>query len=151
VSAVPDLPVWKASPEAAQYLPYLAQAEINHGTPTDLLARVAYQESHFRSDIVSGAVRSPDNCVGLMQLNPRFFPNAGEDWKADIATAAGYLADLYKRFGLWRYAVMAYNWGPTALHNWLQNDGPVPPETQDYVREVFADVPVDEGERCSAN
>jgi hypothetical protein len=41
---------------------------------------------------------------------------------------------------------MAYNWGPTALHNWLQNDGPVPPETQDYVREVFADVPVDEGE-----
>jgi soluble lytic murein transglycosylase-like protein len=137
---------WKQTPNAELYLPALAAAETANGIPPDLLARIAYQESHFRNDIVSCSMVSSDGCVGLMQLSPRFFPNAGEDWEADVTTAANYLISLYKRFNRWRYAVMAYDWGPTALHNWLQNDGPVPIETQNYVRDVFADVPVDDGE-----
>jgi soluble lytic murein transglycosylase-like protein len=146
VSAVPDLPIWKASPEAAQYLPELAASEINNRIPVDLLARIAYQESHWRPEIVSGEVCSRAGCMGLMQLNPIYYPYAGVNWHNDIGDAAAQLVQTYRRFNRWRLAVMSYNWGQGNVHHWLEYGGTVPQETEDYVREVLADVPVDDGE-----
>lgn len=138
---------WKQNPNAVLYLPALAAAELAHGIPTDLLARVAYQESHWRPDIVSGAMKSPAGCVGLMQLNPRYFPGAGVSWQADIETAGKYLAALTSQFhGDWHLGIMAYNWGPGNVAKYVANDWDIddlPIETRNYIIAVFDDVPMD--------
>jgi soluble lytic murein transglycosylase-like protein len=133
---------WKAGGE--EYLPALAAAEIEYAIPTDLLARIAYQESSWRADVVSGATRSAAGAVGLMQLMPQYFPAAGEDWQADILSAAQLLALNYRRFGNWQTALAAYNDGAGNVEAWLQGKRPLPPETQDYVAKVCADVPLEQ-------
>jgi hypothetical protein len=123
-------------------------AEALHGIPTNLLVRIAYQESHFRESIINGTVKSSAGAVGIMQLMPKFFPGAGLNPIADIATAAGLLADLFKTFKDWQVAVAAYNWGEGDVeHSYLKDVdhyllSTMPVETQNYVTEVFSDVPV---------
>jgi soluble lytic murein transglycosylase-like protein len=123
-------------------------AEVAHGIPTDLLARVAYQESHFRPDIISGATKSSAGAVGIMQLIPRFFPTAGADPTADIGTAAVFIAGLFTRFRDWQVALAAYNWGAGDVHHQWAMDADIfiladmPVETQNYVKQIVADVPV---------
>lgn len=133
---------WKAVGEGPTYLPYLNSAEVQYGIPTDLLARIAYQESHFRADIISGATRSSAGAVGIMQLEPQYFPGAGTDPVQDIDTAGAYLAKLYSEFGDWQIAVAAYNDGPGNLVAYEQGTKALPAETQNYIADVFADVPV---------
>ena len=131
---------WKNAPNAPVYLPALHAAEIRHGIPLDLLARIAYQESHFRFDIVSGAVRSPAGAVGLMQLEPSDFPGAGASWLADIETAARLLSGLHERFQDWQVAVAAYNDGCGNIDMWLKGQRALPLETENYVHQVASDV-----------
>jgi soluble lytic murein transglycosylase-like protein len=134
---------WRSVGEGPTYLPYLNTTEAQYAIPTDLLARIAYQESHFRADIISGATKSPAGAVGIMQLMPQYFPGAGENPMADIATAGQYLAKLYQQFGDWQVAVAAYNDGPGNLAKYEAGTlTTLPLETQNYVADVFADVPV---------
>jgi soluble lytic murein transglycosylase-like protein len=133
---------WRNVGEGPTYLPYLNTTESQYGIPRDLLARIAYQESHFRADIISGAKTSPAGAVGIMQLMPQYFPGAGENAIADIATAGAYLAQLYNEFSDWQVAVAAYNDGPGNLKAVLAGTKTLPLETQNYIAGVFADVPV---------
>lgn len=134
---------WRQVGEGPTYVPYLNTTEAQYAIPADLLARIAYQESHFRADIISGATKSPAGAVGIMQLMPQYFPGAGENAIADIATAGQYLAKLYQQFGDWQVAVAAYNDGPGNLAKYEAGNLPtLPLETQNYVADVFADVPV---------
>ena len=133
---------WMDEGEGPQWLPALHAAEIKHGIPTNLLARIAYQESHFRHDIISGKVRSSVGAIGLMQLMPHWFPNAGVSIIADIETAADLLASLYRRFHDWQTAVAAYNDGGGNIDKVLKGEKQMPLETRNYVAQVFADVPV---------
>ena len=64
---------WKNVGEGPQWIPALNAAEVQYGLPTDLLARIAYQESHFRTDIITGATPSPAGALGLMQMMPQYF------------------------------------------------------------------------------
>jgi len=129
---------------ANPYLPTIAQDEIAFNIPANLLARIAYQECRWRPEVISGEVKSPAGAVGMFQLMPQFFPNAGRSWEDDSVTAADYLSSLYKRFGDWQYAVAAYNWGPGNVHRY-QADPLIglPEETKNYVVNVFTDVPVE--------
>lgn len=133
---------WASQGDGPTYVPILNQAENQYGIPPNLLARIAYQESHFRPDIISGATRSGAGAVGIMQLMPQYFPGAGSDPTADIQTAAAYLAKLYGQFGDWQVAVAAYNDGPGNVTAYLNGSKTLPLETQNYVAGVFADVPV---------
>jgi soluble lytic murein transglycosylase-like protein len=133
---------WKNVGQGPTYVPILNAAELQYNIPTDLLARIAYQESHFRSDIISGATVSPAGAIGIMQLMPQYFPGAGQNPEADIATAAKYLASLYNEFGDWQIAVAAYNDGPGNVQGFLNGSRQLPQETVNYVASVFADVPV---------
>jgi soluble lytic murein transglycosylase-like protein len=133
---------WRAVGEGPTYIPYLNTTEAQYAIPTDLLARIAYQESHFRADIIDGSTVSPAGAVGIMQLLPQYFPGAGENAIADIATAGQYLAKLYQEFGDWQLAVAAYNDGPGNVKAYLAGTKTLPLETQNYVAGVFADVPV---------
>lgn len=132
---------WKDGGET--YLPGLGAAEITFGIPAGLLARIAFQESSWKTSVVNGTEKSAAGCVGLMQLNPRFFPDAGHNWQADVVIAAKYLASLYQRFHDWQLACAAYNWGPTAVAHYLADENmDLPTETRRYVNQVFSDVPL---------
>lgn len=132
---------WKASLNASKYLPALHAAEARYGIPTDLLARMAYQESHFRDDIVSGAKKSAAGAAGIMQIVPQYHPGVDPlNVSAAIDYAGKYLRQLYAQFGSWQLAVAAYNAGPGNV----QKYGGIPPfqETKDYVAQIFRDIGV---------
>lgn len=132
---------WKTGGEA--YLATIAAAEDSYALPTDLLARIAYQECSWRPGVIDGSVKSPAGAVGMMQLMPQFFPGAGEDWQRDVTTAAQYLSRLHSQFSDWQLAVAAYNWGPGNVVKYRADPSMgLPPETSDYVIDVFSDVPL---------
>jgi soluble lytic murein transglycosylase-like protein len=133
---------WATSGNGPTYVPYINGVENSLGIPQNLLARIAYEESHFRSDIVSGAVKSSAGAVGLMQLMPQYFPNAGLNWQNDVQTAGNLLKSLYTQFGDWQLAVAAYNDGSGNVSAFLNGSKDLPAETQQYVADVVADVPV---------
>ena len=131
---------WKLAKNAEKYLPLLRAAEIKYAIPTDLLARLAYQESRFRDDVVSGATVSSAGAQGLMQLVPKWHPSVNPlNVPAAIDYAARYLLQLHHQFGRWALALAAYNAGPGNV----QKYGGIPPfpETQTYVAQIIGDVP----------
>lgn len=132
---------WKRAKNAEKYLPLLNATEARLGIPRDLLARMAYQESHFRDDIVSGSLKSPAGALGIMQIVPKWHPDISVQDILNPATAIPYagqfLARLYKKFGTWELAVAAYNWGEG---NVAKNPGHYPTETLNYVTSVFRDL-----------
>lgn len=133
---------WRDQGDGPHWLPALNAAEIKYGIPTDLLARIAFQECSFRRAVINGQVKSPAGATGLMQLMPQYYPNAGKNTLADIDTAAQLLANLYKRFHDWQTAVAAYNDGGGNVDMVLQGLRVLPLETRNYVADVFADVSV---------
>lgn len=137
---------WKKT--GAKWITLANAQEDAYGIPRDLLARVLYEESGWRADVVAGTVRSAAGCVGIAQLNPDYFPDAGKNPAADIHTAAYLLAQLCDRFHDWQVALAAYNWGEGNVHHqWVSDHehyllADCPPETQRYVKAILADVPV---------
>jgi soluble lytic murein transglycosylase-like protein len=131
---------WKTAKNAEKYLPALRAAELKYGLPEDLLARMAYQESRFRDDIVSGTTSSAAGAKGLMQIVPKYHPGVDPlNVAAAIDYAARYLKQLHTQLGSWTLAIAAYNAGPGNVRKY----GGIPPfpETQQYVAQISADVP----------
>lgn len=131
-----------------RFAPAIADAELRHAVPTGLLHRLIYQESRFRSDIISGATLSPAGALGIAQIVPRWHPGIDPlDPLAAIDYAARYLAQLRAMFSSWDEALAAYNWGPGNLRKHLAQHGALtlaalPRETRDYVEQITADVQV---------
>ena len=114
-------------------MPVLNATEVKYGIPTDLLARLAYEESRFRADIISGAVKSFAGAVGIIQLLPEYFYGAGIDPTRDIDIAGKYLSKLDSQFHDWQVALAAYNWGPGNVDKCMRQDrllSSMPLETQ---------------------
>lgn len=131
---------WKLAANADKYLPTLNGVELKYGIPHDLLARMAYQESHFRDDIVNGTVKSGAGAQGLMQIVPAYHPDVNPlNWMQAADYAGSYLKTLYRQFGSWTLAVAAYNAGPGNVTKYKG----IPPftETQNYVSQILKDVP----------
>jgi soluble lytic murein transglycosylase-like protein len=140
---------WASVNQGPVWVPVLNIAEGTYGIPPNLLARVAYEESRFRDDVISGATASPAGAMGLMQLEPAYFqsvkvptPYTAADVNNQIAEAAAYLAGLYKHFNDWGYALMAYNDGQTNIDNYIAGTHPLPTETINYVADILTDVPL---------
>jgi soluble lytic murein transglycosylase-like protein len=134
-----DLPSWQIPTAGKPYAGYFDASERRHGLPKNLLARVAYQESRFRTDIITGKVKSSAGATGIMQLVPKFHRTVNPlDPPAAIDYAGSYLKQLQRQFGDWKLALAAYNAGPANVTKYKG----VPPfaETQAYVREISADV-----------
>lgn len=137
---------WTIPASGQPYQAALLAAERKYDLPHNLLARVAYQESRFRDDIISGETISSANAQGLMQIVPRWHPDVDplDPWDS-IDYAGLYLSKLYKKFGGWDKALAAYNWGPGNMSknikatgdSWLQN---VPGETYNYVTQITSDI-----------
>lgn len=133
---------WSLPAAGRQYQSMFDGATKKYDLPKNLLARVAYQESRFRPDIISGEVTSKADAQGIMQIIPRWHPNVNPLNPSEaIYYAASYLKNLHTRFGSWSEALAAYNWGPTNLQKYLQGDKAVmPTETKNYVNQIMTDV-----------
>lgn len=130
--------IWKQAPNAYLYLPYINEQGQEFGLLPDLLGRIAYQESAFNPD----AVNKESGCRGLFQLNPVYYPKAGQNWQNDTIDAARLVAANYYRFQDWSLAVAAYDDGAGNIDMWQFGKRQLPDETRTYVREVNADVPI---------
>lgn len=129
------------STRGAPYVGDLLAAEAANGIPPYLLARLAWQESRFRPDIISGQTKSSAGAVGIMQIVPKWHPGVNAyDAKASIAYAGKYLKSLYNQFGTWELALKAYNWGQGNVRKWLQGQLNQPLETKNYSAQILADV-----------
>jgi soluble lytic murein transglycosylase-like protein len=113
-------------------------AENEYGLPSGILHSMAGIESSFQPDIIYCKILGGVGEKGIMQIDPRFHDVDGCDPWTAIPYAASYLRENYNRFGNWRLAVAAYNWGPTNLAT--KGYGNAPQVTQDYVARVVREV-----------
>ena len=129
-------------PENADYKDWLTAAELNNAIPSGMLARLAYQESHFRPDIISGKKQSSAGAIGIMQIIPRWNPGVNPyDAQASISYAGRKLAGLYRMFNSWELALQAYNWGEGNLKKYLAGKiASLPAETANYSKQILADI-----------
>jgi soluble lytic murein transglycosylase-like protein len=119
--------------EARPHLDALTAAAESAGVDPKLVAAVAWTESGFRGDAVSGA-----GAQGLMQLMPATAAGLGvdpRDPRQNLEGGARYLAEQLDRFGRVDLALAAYNAGPGAV----ARHGGIPPypETRAYVDRVL--------------
>lgn len=136
--------VFKTPAHGLQYENLFIKASEAYGLPPGLLSRVAQQESSYNKN----AYNKRSGASGLMQIVPRWHPDAGDpfDPAQAIPYAAKYLRSLYNRFGTWEKALAAYNWGQGNLSKALANvepasmwRGELPTETFNYITKIKKD------------
>lgn len=121
----------------------IQEAAATYGVDPNVVRGVAFAESGFDPDVISGKRRSSAGAVGLMQ----FMPATAKELDIDplnvreaIFGGAYYLRKNLDKFdGDYGRAVAAYNWGPN--RDAFQRDdwfAAIPKETDDYVKRVFA-------------
>src|SRR3954470_1798242 len=135
--AVPDPEPRPSQPETVeQALCRLVDRASNaQGLPVPFLARLIWQESSFRTDVISRA-----GAQGVAQFMPGTARERGLadpfDPEQAIPAAASLLSDLSRRFGNLGLAAAAYNAGPGRVSAWIQGSGGLPAETRDYVLRI---------------
>jgi uncharacterized membrane protein YeaQ/YmgE (transglycosylase-associated protein family) len=113
----------------------LGRATRNNDLPAHFFIRLLYQESNFKL----AAIRSA-GALGIAQFMPETATDRGLENPFDalqaIPASARLLRDLYLKFGNLGLAAAAYNAGPKRITDWRANKGPLPQETQDYVKSI---------------
>jgi uncharacterized membrane protein YeaQ/YmgE (transglycosylase-associated protein family) len=119
----------------------LVHAALSNDLPVPFFIRLLYQESTFRPAAISSA-----GALGIAQFMPETAANRRLDNPFDPAQAipasAKLLRDHYRRFGNLGLAAAAYNAGPRRVDDWRAKKGPMPQETQDYVK-IITGFPVE--------
>lgn len=140
---------WQTVKEGPTWVPVINQTETAFGIPTNLLARMAYQESHFRPEIIDGRDASSAGALGILQLMPQFFdtvqrptPFTTQDTLDQINQAAQQIVALHNRYDDWSLALAGYNDGAGNVDKYLDGKRALPKQTTDYVAQILADVPV---------
>lgn len=103
--------------------------------PQDFLTKLIWQESSFRTGVVS-----PAGAQGVAQFMPGTAKDRGLEDPFDpeqaIPKAAELIAELSERFGNLGLAAAAYNGGPARVSSWLEGRGDLPAETKNYVASI---------------
>jgi soluble lytic murein transglycosylase-like protein len=128
-SQVPHITIHKPKPRLVGLPAYIKKAARISGLPTKLIAAVVHVESRGKENAVSSA-----GAIGPMQLEPatakmlHVNPYKPEQ---NVVGGALYLAQMIKRFGSIRKALIAYNEGPTSFAQ-----GQVCPASLSYAAKV---------------
>lgn len=117
----------------SDYRAKIAETEKALGIPPGILDRLARTESNYNPN----ARNARTGATGIVQMLPKYFPNAGKDAFADIDEGGKYLLQLYRQFGSWELAAAAYNTGPGSLKKILAGTKALPRETKNYVNSIF--------------
>jgi hypothetical protein len=106
-----------------------------HGLPVEFFTRLIWQESSFRTGVVS-----PAGAQGVAQFMPGTAAERGLldpfDPEQAIPKSAKLLRDHVNQFGNIGLAAAAYNGGPGRVTNWLADKGGLPEETRTYVYRI---------------
>lgn len=124
-----------------QYAAAIIEAEDANGIPRNLLARLLYQECRWRTDIITGTLKSSAGAIGIAQFLPATAKEYGVnpyDAFSSIRGAGVYIARLYKSFGSWTEALAAYNWGQGNVRR--KGIAAAPLETRNYYSQILSDV-----------
>jgi soluble lytic murein transglycosylase-like protein len=124
-----------------KYRAAIAAAEGKHSLPQNMLARLLWQESRYREDIITGTKTSPVGAAGIAQFMPGTAAEMGInplDPFASIDAAGRYLARMYGMFKDWSKALAAYNWGPGNVQR--KGLARAPAETRSYYTQILADI-----------
>ena len=135
------LAVWVPPAAAAPYITLIQSVEDANGIPRNMLARLLWQESRFRPEIIDGRVKSSAGALGIAQFMPATARELGiNPLKPDqaIPAAGRYLASLYRRFGSWAEALAAYNWGQGNVARKGLSAAPL--ETRNYFGQILSDL-----------
>ncbi|MEX0590279.1 MAG: lytic transglycosylase domain-containing protein, partial [Xanthobacteraceae bacterium] len=116
----------------AEICQVLKEAAAENELPVPLFTRLIWQESRFRSEVVSHA-----GARGIAQFMPETAAERGLEDPFDpiqaLPASADFLRELMGRFGNFGLAAAAYNSGPRRVSDWLAGKGGLPKETRDYV------------------
>jgi len=133
-------PAW-AAPESSGETVEQALCRLIEGAarrqdiPRDFLTKLIWQESSFRTGVVS-----PAGAQGVAQFMPGTAMERGLtdpfDPEQAIPKAAELIADLSAQFGNLGLAAAAYNGGPARVSSWLSGHGDLPAETRNYVAAI---------------
>lgn len=128
-----------------RFTPTINAAAAKYGINPAMLSNLIKTESGF-----DPKAKSKAGAVGVAQLMPKYFPDAGQDPDRDIDTAAEYLRQLHDSFvksgdaddaGAWYLAAQSYNAGQSRVRASRKPGGkPLAQETQDYPGKVLAGV-----------
>ena len=126
------------------YSEYVMKYSDKYAVPSELVFAVIKAESKFDSDAVSHV-----GAVGLMQILPSTCKSIAQyhfgedsslvnlyDPETNIRYGVYYLQYLFSMFGSWEKAIIAYNWGPGNLSNFLNSN--------DYTEGNYKSIPVKE-------
>lgn len=113
----------------------LAKAANDNNLPAHFFIRLLYQESRFKSEVVSHA-----GALGIAQFMPETAGDVALDNPFDpvqaISASARHLRTLVAQFGNLGLAAAAYNAGPRRIQEWLIKKAKLPEETEGYVKVV---------------
>jgi hypothetical protein len=105
--------------------------------PIDFFARVIWQESRFRSDVVGPMTHTGARALGIAQFMPE---TAAErhllkpfDPVEALPKSGRFLAELRDEFGNLGLAAAAYNAGPQRVRDYITGARGLPTETRNYV------------------
>lgn len=133
---------WSLELVPVQYRAAIANAETANNLPSGMLARLLWQESRYRADIIDGRKKSPVGALGIAQFMPATARELGLnplDPIASIAAAGKYLAWCYRYVGGgWDRALAAYNWGAGNVTK--KGLGVAPAETVAYYTGILGDI-----------
>jgi hypothetical protein len=108
--------------------------------PLEFFARVIWQESRFRANVVGPLTRSGERAQGIAQFMPRTAAERGLldpfDPVQALPKSAEFLRELRAEFGNLGLAAAAYNAGPQRLRDYLAGRGGMPAETRAYVAAI---------------
>jgi len=111
----------------------MARASLENDVPVDFFTRLIWQESHF-----DPKARSYAGAQGIAQFMSATARSRGLADPFDpliaIKESARFLKELRSQFGNLGLAAAAYNAGPGRVRAWLDGRGPLPGQTQAYVR-----------------
>jgi soluble lytic murein transglycosylase-like protein len=131
----------------------IESAAKNAGLPLDFFSRVIWQESRFQPDAIGPVTRSGDRAQGIAQFMPG---TASERRLLDpfdpvqaLPKSAEFLRELRDQFGNLGLAAAAYNAGPRRVREWIEDTGPMPAETRNYVVAITG-VSVDDWKNANA-
>jgi len=129
-----------ATPNASSICQMVESAAAANGLPVEFFARIIWQESRFRSDIIGPITRTGQRAQGIAQFMPmtaaeRLLHNPFDPAQA-LPKSAEFLRELRAQFGNLGLAAAAYNAGPQRVRDWLAGRRTLPSETQRYVRNV---------------
>lgn len=122
----------------SDYQQLYADAGQQYGVDPFMVQAIAQQESGENPDALSSK-----GAGGVMQLMPGTAKDLGvrnvNDPAESVPAGAHYYSQHYNKYNDPNLALMAYNWGPANVDNWIANGANpdvVPDETKKYVANV---------------